>query len=147
MGGGHEAVSSTGGRSCRRLWEAPRLSWRRAGNQISHHCRGGVCSALLYYCGAFVAVHYVSKRHNIVGKGSTEKISISEISIIFIPIVVFLAYLTRGYSVINSAFYSTIAAVVISFAVYLITSRDFFKTSKKTGGNIYNTAITAARRS
>jgi TRAP transporter 4TM/12TM fusion protein len=111
-----EAVSSTGGQIMPPIMgSAAFIMAQMLGINYLTIAVAAFVPALLYYCGAFVAVHYVSKRHNIVGKGSTEKISISEISIIFIPIVVFLAYLTRGYSVINSAFYSTIAAVVISF--------------------------------
>lgn len=103
-----------------------------------------IVPALLYYFGAFVAVHYVSVKDKIYGEATEGKISVSELVVIFIPIAVFLYFLIKRYSVTNAAFYSTIAGICIYFIVKLYTSRNLKETAKESGNIVYQTALSGA---
>jgi TRAP transporter 4TM/12TM fusion protein len=103
-----------------------------------------VVPAILYYYGAFVAVHYVSKRDNIRGQAIHDRISISDLLAIFVPIIIFLFYLMRGYSVTNAAFYSTIGSLIVCFVVYASADRSIYAAAKKSGSIVYKTAMGGA---
>jgi TRAP transporter 4TM/12TM fusion protein len=69
--------------------------------------KAAVLPAILYYTGAFVAVHYISKKNALKGSSFEGKINIPEIIVIFVPIALFLFFLLRGYTATVAAFYAT----------------------------------------
>jgi TRAP-type uncharacterized transport system fused permease subunit len=97
-----EAVSSTGGQIMPPIMgSAAFIMAQILGINYLKVAIAAAVPAVLYYYGAFVAVHYISKRDNIRGKADGKKVSISELLIIFVPIAIFLFFLIRGYSVTN----------------------------------------------
>lgn len=84
--------------------------------------KAAVVPALLYYLGAYIAVHYISKKDNIHGEEIKEFIDKAEYFVIFTPIIFFLFYLLRGYTATLSAFYATISGFFVAL---------FFKTIKE----------------
>lgn len=89
--------------------------------------------ALLYYIGAFVAVHYIAVKNNIRGQKFEEKIKMSEYIIIGVPLVVFVAFLCRAYAVTYAAFFGTIMGIVTCFLVYWFRKKDIKSAVKETG--------------
>lgn len=82
--------------------------------------KAAIIPAVLYYLGAIAAIHFVSKRDGIKGTGGEIKISISDLIIILVPLTVFIYFLVIGFPVANSAFYSTIAGLLIYIIVKFI---------------------------
>lgn len=76
--------------------------------------KAALIPALLYYVGAYFAVHYISKKESIRGEVVEEAIDKVEYLVIFTPIILFLYYLLRGYTATMSAFYATVAGFVVS---------------------------------
>jgi TRAP transporter 4TM/12TM fusion protein len=140
-----EAVSSTGGQIMPPIMgSAAFIMAQILGINYLKVAIAAAVPAILYYYGAFVAVHYISKRDNIRGKADGKKVSISELLIIFVPIATFLFFLIRGYSVTNSAFYSSIGGIGMCFATFLVRDRNPGGALKKTGKIIYNTTLSGA---
>lgn len=85
----------------------------------------GFVPAVLYYMGAYVAVHYLSKKKKI-GGGDLEKqkVAISEYFIILLPIAVFVFLLVQYYTAAFAAFFAT--------AVGFVTALYFAVREKKT---------------
>ncbi|RGY98091.1 TRAP transporter fused permease subunit [Clostridium sp. AM58-1XD] len=76
--------------------------------------KAALIPALLYYVGAYIAVHYISKKDNIRGEAVTESIDKAEYLVIFTPIAFFLYYLLRGYTATMAAFYATVAGFIVA---------------------------------
>ena len=76
--------------------------------------KAALIPALLYYIGAYFAVHYISKKENIRGEVISEAIDKVEYLVIFTPILFFLYYLLRGYTATMSAFYATVAGFIVA---------------------------------
>lgn len=106
--------------------------------------KASILPAILYYEGAFVALHYMSKRMKIYGDGSTQKISASEAAIIFVPLVVFLVFLGMSYTVTKAAFYSTIVGILTYAVSSLLTRKSAAAMAKDTGKLCYDTTISGA---
>jgi TRAP transporter 4TM/12TM fusion protein len=83
-----------------------------------------IVPALLYYLGAFMSVHFISKRDNIRGDSeNAAKVTPSQYLIIIIPIAVFLYYLMKRYTVDTAAFWASIAGYLFFLVVMAIKPR------------------------
>ena len=89
--------------------------------------------AILYYEGAFIALHYMSKRLGIYGEKSSEKIDKFEAIIIFVPLLIFLVFLAFSYTVTKAAFYSTIVGVVTYALCSLLKEKNVRLAVRYTG--------------
>jgi TRAP transporter 4TM/12TM fusion protein len=85
--------------------------------------KAAIVPAVLYYLGAFVAVHFISLKFNIRGEKNTVKIKIHEYITIFVPLLIFLLFLSQRYSVMVAAFYATIGGVIICILVYFLQNQ------------------------
>lgn len=106
--------------------------------------KSAILPALLYYMGAFVAVHFISKRLNIKGRGVEARIGKIELAIIFVPLAVFIGFLIAAYTVTKAAFYATVVGVITTGICYLIESRKPAESLKKTGKMCMNIATEGA---
>jgi TRAP transporter 4TM/12TM fusion protein len=84
--------------------------------------------ALLYYAGAFVAVHYISKKDGLSGSYIEEKVNIPKMLVILVPIIIFLFFLFRGFTATLAAFYSTTGGFVISL-FFLLRNKKYPKSA------------------
>ena len=96
--------------------------------------KAAIVPALLYYMGAFVALHYLSKRLKIFGEGCKEKIRVIEFAIIFVPLAVFIAFLAVGYTVTKAAFYATVVSVIVTVFSFAMATKNPAQTAKQAGG-------------
>ena len=95
--------------------------------------KSALLAAILYYMGSFVAVHYISKRLGINGREIKEKLGKIELAIIFVPLVVFVAFLVMAYTVTKAAFFATIIGILTTAVCYQIEDKNIGSTAKKTG--------------
>ena len=95
--------------------------------------KAAIIPAVLYYEGAFIALHYMSKRLGIFGEKLTEKINKFEAIIIFVPLGVFLAFLFMSYTVTKAAFYATLVGVATYAVCAFLQKKDFKLAAKDTG--------------
>ena len=86
--------------------------------------KAALIPALLYYIGAYIAVHYISKKDKIAGKEVKETIDKTEYIVIFTPIAFFLFYLLRGYTATMSAFYATVAGFVVALLFKILKAEN-----------------------
>ena len=100
--------------------------------------------AILYYEGAFIALHYMSKRIGIYGEKSSEKIDKFEAIIIFVPLLIFLVFLAFSYTVTKAAFYSTIVGVVTYALCSLLKEKNVRLAVRDTGKLCFGVTIEGA---
>ena len=86
--------------------------------------KAAIIPAVLYYEGAFIALHYMSKRLGIFGEKMTEKINKYEAIIIFMPLGVFLVFLALSYTVTKAAFYATLVGIVTYAVCAFLQKKD-----------------------
>lgn len=140
-----EAVASTGGQLMPPIMgSAAFIMAQMLGIDYLTIAVAAVIPALLYYSGCFLTVHHVAKREGIQGVNDKRKITVSDLIIIFVPIIVFVLFLARGYSVINSAFYSTCTSLLITFVVRAITQKNPVDSLKKTGSIVAGSTMSGA---
>lgn len=96
-----------------------------------------IIPALLYYFGAFVATHYISRKKNIGSEEIKEKINIWEYLIIFIPISIFIFFLVRGYSVTNAAFYGALVGLLVTIIIFFTGEKPRSEAPEKTKKLLY----------
>jgi TRAP-type uncharacterized transport system fused permease subunit len=101
--------------------------------------------AVLYYYGAFVAVHYISKRYNIRGATEKIKVSLKDIIIIGFPILMFMVFLGFGYTVTYGAFWATIVSIVVCSITYFIAKKKLRPVARQTVQLIHNSAVDGAK--
>ena len=106
--------------------------------------KSAIVPALLFYLGAFVAVHYVSKRLKIRGHAVTDKIAITEMATIFMPLLVFVAFLVMSYTVTKAAFYATIVGVLTACICSFIDTKDVKLMARTTGTTCFKVAVDGA---
>lgn len=95
--------------------------------------KAAIIPAVLYYEGAFIALHYMSKRLGIFGEKLTEKINKFEAIIIFVPLGVFLAFLAMSYTVTKAAFWATLVGIATYGVCALLQKKDVKLAAKDTG--------------
>lgn len=103
-----------------------------------------IIPAVLYYLGAFVALHFLSLKLGIRGSAEKEKISFTEYAIVLTPIAIFIFLLVCAYTVTVAAFYATIGSIIIYAIFYFVKSKDASKTAKNTGKLCYDISIKGA---
>lgn len=139
------AVGSTGGQIMPPIMgSAAFIMAQLIGVPYMSIAKSAILPALLYYFGAFVAVHYISKRLKIKGKGVTAKLGTIELAIIFIPLIVFVGFLIAAYTVTKAAFYATVVGVVTAGVCYFIQDKEVAKAAKATGKMCMNIATEGA---
>lgn len=106
--------------------------------------KAAIMPALLYYLGAFVALHYLSKRLKIFGEGCKDKIMMMEFAIIFIPLAVFVAFLAVGYTVTKAAFYATVISLVVTAFSFFAATKSPGQTARQSGGLCMKVATSGA---
>lgn len=106
--------------------------------------KSAIVPALLYYIGAFVAVHYVSKRLKIKGVGLKDKIGFTETATIFVPLAIFVGFLVMSYTVTKAAFYATIAGVVTACVCSYMDSKNTKEALRTTGRISFQVAVDGA---
>lgn len=106
--------------------------------------KAAIIPALLYYEGAFIAVHYISKRLKIYGEKLTDKIPVRDLVIIFVPLAVFIAFLAMAYTVTKAAFYSTIVGILTYCVCAFVSNKSLGKTGKAGVKLCYDTAMNGA---
>lgn len=139
------AVGSTGGQIMPPIMgSAAFIMAQLIGVPYMSIAKAAILPALLYYLGAFVAVHYISKRLGIKGKGVKAKLGKIELAIIFVPLVVFVAFLVAAYTVTKAAFYATVVGVVTTAVCDFLEEKQVVLTAKKTGKMCMNIATEGA---
>ncbi len=106
--------------------------------------KAAIIPAVLYYEGAFIALHYMSKRLGIFGEKLTEKIDKFEAIIIFVPLGVFLAFLAMSYTVTKSAFYATLVGVATYAVCAFLQRKNFTEGIKDTGSLCFGVTMEGA---
>ena len=72
-----------------------------------------ILPAFLYYLSGFMSVHFISRRDNIRGKSDdSARVTMIEYLIIIVPLVVFLYYLIRRYTVDTAALWASVAGFI-----------------------------------
>ncbi|MGE4276697.1 MAG: TRAP transporter permease [Lawsonibacter sp.] len=100
--------------------------------------------AILFYEGAFVALHYMSKRMGIYGEEMKEKIGIFETANIFVPLIIFIIFLVMRYTVTKAAFYSTIIGIVTYAVCQILGSKNVNTMLKNSGSLCFETTMSGA---
>lgn len=140
-----EAVASTGGQIMPPIMgSAAFIMAQMLGIDYLTIAIAAIIPALLYYSGCFITVHYVAKRENIRGVNDRRRITVSDLIIIFVPIIIFVFFLARGYSVINSAFWATCTSLFVTFTVKLVVGRSASASLKKSGEIIAHSTMSGA---
>ncbi len=106
--------------------------------------KSAIIPAVLYYEGAFVALHYISRRLRIYGEEKHDKISVTEASIIFVPLVVFLIFLGMAFTVTKAAFFATIVGVVTFVVCRFLDTKSAGATLRDTGKLCFDTTMNGA---
>lgn len=104
-----------------------------------------IIPALLYYLGAYVAVHYVSLKNQIKGTVVREKISINEYLVIFIPIAIFIFFLLRGYTVTTGAFWASIGGFIAYLLINAIIEKNYTDQPKKACKLFHDISLSSAK--
>lgn len=72
-----------------------------------------ILPAFLYYLSGFMSIHFISRRDNIRGGNvDAARVTLLEYMIIVVPLVVFLYYLFRRYTVDTAALWASIAGFI-----------------------------------
>lgn len=128
------AVGSTGGQIMPPIMgSAAFIMAQLIGEPYMNIAKAAILPAVLYYMGAYVAVHFISKRLGIRGKGVADKLSKTELAIIFVPLAVFVAFLLFSYTVTKAAFYATVVGVLTAAVCYYLENKQGGVVVRRTG--------------
>lgn len=140
------AVGSTGGQIMPPIMgSAAFIMAQLLGIPYMSIAKAAILPALLYYMGAFVAVHYMSKRLGIKGEEIRERIGKIELAIIFVPLLMFVALLVMSYTVTKAAFYATVVGIITSAICFFAQNKQVSETVKKTGKMCFDISQDGAR--
>lgn len=106
--------------------------------------QAAVLPALLYYAGAFVAIHGIGRRYGVLGSDEKVQILPQEYVNVFLPLGIFIFQLIRGFSATNSALYASVAALAICCVTGLTVSRSPKAALRHTGNMMYQSALKGA---
>jgi TRAP transporter 4TM/12TM fusion protein len=98
--------------------------------------------AVLYYLGLFFVVHFLARRHGMMGVPKSERpkfLPILRHSYFFLPFLMILVFLGYGYSPSKSAFY----VILIMFALSFL-DRKTWMTPAKLVDTLFQSSINAA---
>ena len=83
-----------------------------------------ILPAFLYYLSGFMSIHYISLRDNIRGTNDdTARVTATEYLIIIVPLLVFIYYLIRRYTVDTAAMWASLVGFLFFAAVTIWKNR------------------------
>lgn len=139
------AVGSTGGQIMPPIMGAAAFIMAQlTGIAYLSIAKAAIVPALLYYMGSIVAVHYLSLKDNIRGTGEKQKLYLKEMTIIFVPLAIFITFLLNGYPVTNSAFYATIGSFATCTFFFIKEAKKPREIVDNVADFSYKTSIDAA---
>ena len=81
--------------------------------------KAAIIPAILYYLAIILMVHFHVKKRNIKGLPKSELPNLKDVikkrGFLIIPIFILIALLIKGYTPLFAAFYSIVAAIIVSF--------------------------------
>lgn len=137
-----ESVASTGGQIMPPIMGAGAFIMAQLiGISYIVIAKAALVPALLYLTSCFVAVHLVSVKLKIKGLEEKPQINLLELLVILVPLVIFIVFLSIGYTVLIGAFYATIGALVMYTLKFIIETRNIKTVTKSVGNVCYTTVI------
>lgn len=137
-----ESVASTGGQILPPIMGAAAFIMAQLiGENYLTIAKAAILPAVLFYVSCFIAIHLVSHRDNIRGENEKPSIRVTEYVTILVPLVVFMFFLLRGYTVTMGAFWATLLALATYVICFFVDSKDIKTTLRSTGKICFNTAI------
>ncbi len=137
-----ESVASTGGQILPPIMGAAAFIMASLiGESYLTIAKAAILPAVLFYVSCFIAIHLVSSRDGIRGSDEKPHIKVTSYITIVVPLIVFLAFLLRGYTVTMGAFWATILALVTYIFCFLYDNRNIKTTLKSTADICFNTCI------
>ncbi len=101
--------------------------------------------AFLYYLAAFMSIHFISHKQRIRGDGkSAEHITMDRYFVVCAPLLVFLFFLARRYTVDVAALWSSMAGLVAFIIVFAAKERNPMVTARHSGSLMHKIALEAA---
>lgn len=91
-----------------------------------------IIPAVLFYGSAFVGIHLVSLRDNIKGSDEKPYIKPTAYVTILVPLIVFLAFMVKGYTVTMGAFWATLLALAVFVCCFFYETRNVKETVRMT---------------
>jgi TRAP transporter 4TM/12TM fusion protein len=121
LAGAVEATASTGGQLVPPIMGAAAFVMAEIINTpYSEIVKAAIIPAMLFYLGVIMSVHFYSKKRDIKGlenesqiKSTREVLQLNKILHLFVPIVVFIYFIIRGYTPQSAGFWAIIVAVVL----------------------------------
>ena len=115
-----EATASTGGQLMPPVMGAAAFVMAElSGVPYVEIIKYAVVPALMYYLALFLTIHFEASRYNLAGLSVNGSPALKNILLerghLFIPLVVLVYVLIKGYTAVFSAFYGIIALIVISW--------------------------------
>lgn len=140
-----EAVGSTGGQIMPPIMgSAAFIMAQLIATPYVDIARAAIIPALLYYIAAFVTIHGIGRRYNVLGTAEKVSITATEYVNIFLPIGVFLVWLIRGYSATSAALYASITALLICTFTNFFAEKNAKAAVSKLKGMAHQSAIKGA---
>lgn len=137
-----EAVASTGGQILPPIMGAAAFIMAQLiGENYLTIAKAAIIPAVLFYISCFVAIHLVSSRDKIHGETEKPTIKVTEYVVILVPLVVFMFYLLRGYTVTMGAFWATLLALLTYVVCFAFDSRNVRSTLRSTGKICFSTCL------
>lgn len=137
-----EAVASTGGQILPPIMGAAAFIMAQLiGENYLTIAKAAIIPAVLFYISCFVAIHLVSSRDKIHGESEKPTIKVTEYVVILVPLVVFMFYLLRGYTVTMGAFWATLLALLTYVVCFAIDSKNVKSTLRSTGKICFSTCL------
>ncbi|MBR1919403.1 MAG: TRAP transporter fused permease subunit [Spirochaetales bacterium] len=138
-----EAVSSTGGQIMPPIMGAAAFIMAQLiGVSYLSIAKAAIVPALLYYVSCFVSIHLISARLKIKGSNEKPKVGLFDYLVIVVPLVIFVTFILRGYTVLMGAYWATYGALAMYILKYLVeTKGDVKKVAKNTGTVCYKTVM------
>ena len=137
-----ESVASTGGQILPPIMGAAAFIMASLiGESYLTIAKAAIIPAVLFYVSCFIAIHLVSSRDGIRGSDEKPHIKVTSYITIVVPLVVFLFFLLRGYTVTMGAFWATILALVTYIFCFQYDNKNIKTTVKSTVDICFNTCI------
>lgn len=137
-----EAVASTGGQILPPIMGAAAFIMAQLiGENYLTIAKAAIIPAILFYISCFIAIHLVSSRDKIHGESEKPTIKVTEYVVILVPLVVFMFYLLRGYTVTMGAFWATLLALLTYVVCFALDSKSVKSTLRSTGNICFNTCL------
>lgn len=128
-----ESVASTGGQIMPPIMGAGAFIMAQLiGMNYLDIAVAAIIPAVLFYGSAFLGIHLVSLRDNINGSDEKPYIKPTAYITILVPLIVFLAFMIKGYTVTMGAFWATLLALAVFICCFFYETKSIKETAKKT---------------